>query len=210
MHLLSSIAAFFRDGGMFMYPIALVLLAGAVVAIERWRFLAASARANRALWTKVAQPIEQGDFAGVARLSQASDTALGHVLAQGLAQGTDSPADVERGLDEGLMEMTPLLEKRVHYLATFANVATLLGLLGTIIGLIKGFSAVTGIDPVDKADALSGAISVAMNTTAFGLIVAIPLLLLHTWLATRSNELIDSLEIAAAKLGRSLARHRPS
>jgi biopolymer transport protein ExbB/TolQ len=93
----------------------------------------------------------------------------------------------------------PRLEKRTHYLATFANIATLLGLLGTIVGLISAFTAVANANPADKADMLSASISVAMNTTAFGLIVAIPLLLVHTLLQTKTTEIIDSLEMASVK-----------
>ena len=97
------------------------------------------------------------------------------------------------------MEVMPRLEKRTHYLATFANIATLLGLLGTIIGLIKAFTAVAAANPAEKADLLSASISVAMNTTAFGLMAAIPLLLVHALLQTKTNGLVDSLEMASVK-----------
>jgi biopolymer transport protein ExbB/TolQ len=107
--------------------------------------------------------------------------------------------DVEQAMEESLMEVMPRLEKRTHYLATFANIATLLGLLGTIVGLISAFTAVATANPADKADLLSASISVAMNTTAFGLIVAIPLLLMHTLLQTKTTEIIDSLEMASVK-----------
>ena len=79
------------------------------------------------------------------------------------------------------MEVTPLMQERTHYLATLANIATLLGLLGTIIGLIDAFTAVSTADPAQKAELLSASIAVAMNTTAFGLVAAIPLLLLHSF-----------------------------
>jgi biopolymer transport protein ExbB/TolQ len=102
-------------------------------------------------------------------------------------------------MEESLMEVMPRLEKRTHYLATFANIATLLGLLGTIVGLISAFTAVATANPAEKADLLSASISVAMNTTAFGLIVAIPLLLVHTLLQTKTTEIIDSLEMASVK-----------
>jgi biopolymer transport protein ExbB len=102
-------------------------------------------------------------------------------------------------MEESLMEVMPRLEKRTHYLATFANIATLLGLLGTIVGLISAFTAVATANPAEKADLLSASISVAMNTTAFGLIVAIPLLLIHTLLQTKTTEIIDSLEMASVK-----------
>jgi biopolymer transport protein ExbB/TolQ len=102
-------------------------------------------------------------------------------------------------MEESLMEVMPRLEKRTHYLATFANIATLLGLLGTIIGLINAFTAVSNANPAEKADMLSASISVAMNTTAFGLMVAIPLLLVHTLLQTKTTAIIDSLEMASVK-----------
>ena len=98
------------------------------------------------------------------------------------------------------MEVMPRLEKRTHYLATFANIATLLGLLGTIIGLIAAFTAVANADPSQKATLLSESISVAMNTTAFGLMSAIPLLMFHALLQTRTNEIVDSFEMAGVKL----------
>ena len=97
------------------------------------------------------------------------------------------------------MEIVPQLEKRTPYVAMAANIATLLGLLGTIMGLIQAFTAVANANPAEKADLLSASISVAMNTTAFGLMVAIPLLLIHTVLQTKTTELVDSLEMASVK-----------
>jgi biopolymer transport protein ExbB/TolQ len=111
-------------------------------------------------------------------------------------------------MEEGLMETVPRLEKRTHYLATFANIATLLGLLGTIMGLIQAFTAVANANPADKADMLSASISVAMNTTAFGLMAAIPLLLIYTVLQTKTTELVDSLEMASVKFLNILTEQR--
>jgi biopolymer transport protein ExbB len=102
-------------------------------------------------------------------------------------------------MEEGMMEVMPELVQRTHYLATYANIATLLGLLGTIIGLIDAFTAVAAADPAEKADLLSASISVAMNTTAFGLVAAIPLILIHSYLQTKTARLIDNLEMAAVK-----------
>ena len=106
------------------------------------------------------------------------------------------------------MEAVPRLEKRTPYLATLANIATLLGLLGTIIGLIAAFTAVANADPTEKATLLSQSISVAMNTTAFGLIAAIPLLLLHAMLQTKTTEIVDSLEMAGVKCLNMMASAR--
>ena len=108
------------------------------------------------------------------------------------------------------METVPRLEKRTHNLATFANNATLLGLLGTIKGLIQAFTAVDNAKPPEKADMLSASISVAMNTTAFGLMAAIPLLLIYTVLQTKTTELVDSLEMASVKFLNILTERRGS
>jgi biopolymer transport protein ExbB/TolQ len=98
------------------------------------------------------------------------------------------------------MEIMPKLEKRTPYLAILANIATLLGLLGTIVGLIDAFSAVAAADPAEKGALLSSSISVAMNTTALGLIAAIPLMLIHALLTNKTTEIVDSLEMAAVKV----------
>jgi biopolymer transport protein ExbB/TolQ len=104
--------------------------------------------------------------------------------------------DIDHAMEEGMMEIVPRLEKRTHYIATFANTVTLVGLLGTIIGLIKGFTAVASVNPAEKAAMLSGSISIAMNNTAFALMVAIPFLLIHAFLQARAGEIVDSLEAA--------------
>ena len=98
-----------------------------------------------------------------------------------------------------MMEIIPQLEKRTPYVALASSIATLLGLLGTIMGLIEAFTAVANANPAEKADLLSASISVAMNTTAFGLMVAIPLLITSTILSAKTGEIIDSLEMASVK-----------
>jgi biopolymer transport protein ExbB len=107
--------------------------------------------------------------------------------------------DIEIAMEESMMEIIPQLEKRTPYVALASNIATLLGLLGTIMGLIEAFTAVANANPAEKADLLSASISVAMNTTAFGLIVAIPLLVTNTVLMAKTSEIIDSLEMASVK-----------
>jgi biopolymer transport protein ExbB len=108
--------------------------------------------------------------------------------------------DIEIAMEESMMEIVPQLEKRTPYVALGANVATLLGLLGTIMGLIQAFTAVANANPAEKADLLSASISVAMNTTAFGLMVAIPLLVTHTVLTSKTGQIVDSLEMATVKV----------
>jgi biopolymer transport protein ExbB len=201
MSIYSSIVEFFQDGGLFMYPIVIVLAIGAAIAVERWLYLTNVASSNKSLWAKVTPYIRSGKFKEAVSLTEKSSSDVASLLEYGLKRSTTTNRrdDIEKAMEESLMEIMPRLEKRTHYLATFANIATLLGLLGTIIGLIRAFTAVSGANPAEKADLLSASISVAMNTTAFGLMVAIPLLLLHTLLQTKTTELIDSLEMASVK-----------
>jgi biopolymer transport protein ExbB/TolQ len=212
MDVYSSIVGFFQDGGLFMYPIVIVFAIGAAIAIERWIYLTRASISSKSLWKQITPYLRAGKFNEAVSLVNKSNAAIATVMSYGLKRSatTTSRDDVEKAMEESLMEITPRLEKRTHYLATFANIATLLGLLGTIIGLINAFTAVSGANPAEKADLLSASISVAMNTTAFGLMVAIPLLLFHTVLQTKTTELIDSLEMASVKFLNTIFERKPA
>jgi biopolymer transport protein ExbB/TolQ len=192
---------FFQGGGEFMFPIAVVLVAGLSIAIERWIYLTQVGARNRRLWNSVVPLLQQGNFRQAVALTSNSDAAIGQIMNYGLArvQSARRRDDVEKAMEESLMEVIPKLEKRTHYIATFANLSTLLGLLGTVIGLINAFSAVATVNPAEKANLLSASISVAMNCTAFGLMSAVPLLFIHAFLQTKTTELVDSLEMASVK-----------
>lgn len=201
MNLIEAIVAFFHNGGAFMYPIVVVLALGLAIAGERWVFLTRTALRNRRLWREITPALDEGRFNDAAQLTGERESVIGTILGYGLARirSAGRRDDIERAMEESMLEVTPRLEQRTHYLATFANLATLLGLLGTIIGLIQAFTAVAGADPAEKADLLSASISVAMNTTAFGLMVAIPLLFVHAVLQTKTTQIIDSLEMVSVK-----------
>lgn len=209
METYNAIVQFFQDGGIFMYPIVLIFAVGVAIAIERYIYLSVSQATNRNIWNKLVPLLAKGNFQQVMLTAQKSKAAIGKILTYGYtsSQATRRRDDIETAMEEGLMEVMPGLEKRTHYLATFANIATLLGLLGTIIGLIQAFTAVSNANPTEKADLLSSSISVAMNTTAFGLMVAIPLLLIHTVLQSKTTKLVDSLEMATVKFLNALT-HR--
>ncbi len=204
------IVRFFQGGGEFMIPIALVLAVGLAIALERWIYLTLVAQRNRRVWSEVVPLVQSGNFNQVASVTQGSESAIGQILGYGLARlhGARRRDDIEKAMEESLMEVLPRLEKRTHYLATFANMATLLGLLGTVIGLINAFAAVATVNPAEKANLLSASISVAMNCTAFGLMTAVPLLLLHAVLQTKTTQLIDSLEMASVKFLNAVTERR--
>jgi biopolymer transport protein ExbB/TolQ len=201
MEIYSTVVQFFQAGGLFMYPIVVVLALGAAIALERYIYLTAARATNQRIWRKVMPLLMEGRYQQAIEVTAKSKSALSRILRYGLdrAEHARRRGDVEVAMEEGLMETVPRLEKRTHYLATFANIATLLGLLGTIIGLIQAFTAVANANPAEKADMLSASISVAMNTTAFGLMAAIPLLLIYAVLQTKTTELVDSLEMASVK-----------
>ncbi|MBI5136389.1 MAG: MotA/TolQ/ExbB proton channel family protein [Nitrospirae bacterium] len=199
---MASFLSFFQSGGVFMYFILFVLALGAAIIIERWLVIAGSRVNGPALWDEVGDHLRQGRVTEAAAACERGCTPLHQVLHAGvdaLASAKDRE-DIENAVEEKMMAIMPRLESRLHYLPTLANVATLLGLLGTIMGLIEAFTSVAVADPSQKAALLSKGISLAMNTTAFGLIVAIPLMLLYSALHARTNSLIDTLDQFAFKL----------
>ncbi|MCY0965612.1 MotA/TolQ/ExbB proton channel family protein [Parathalassolituus penaei] len=198
---MDSIIRFFQEGGAFMYPIAVVMAIGLAIAIERLLYLSRERSANRNTFEEILPMLESRDMRAALNYANESNSKLGNIFSAAIARipGSQRREEIEYALEEGLMEALPQLEKRTQYIATLANIATLMGLLGTIMGLIAAFTAVANAAPAEKAALLSQSISVAMNTTAFGLIASIPLLLLHTYLQTKTNEIIDSLEMAGVK-----------
>ncbi len=207
MDTLYAVLRFFQAGGPFMYPILLVLAFGVAIAIERYIYLTYVRARNRGLWKRVLPLLESGNFNAAREVILHSDAAVSRILGYGLnrAEHRGSGEEIQMAMEEGLLEVVPRLEKRTHYLATLANVATLLGLLGTIIGLTEAFSTVAAADPADKANQLSASISIAMNTTAFGLMVAIPMLLIHAVMQTKTSELVDTLEMVTVRLSNLIA-----
>ena len=198
---MNTVIRFFQGGGEFMLPIAMVAVIGLIIAIERYVVLMMANMRNRGLWADISPLIQRGDFKQAVQMATSSASDVGQILSYGLARVSSAKNrdEVEKAMEESLMDVVPRLEKRTHYLATFANLATLLGLLGTVIGLINAFGAVATVNPAEKANLLSASISVAMNCTAFGLMTAVPLLIIHAVLQTKTTELIDSLEMASVK-----------
>ena len=201
MDFIYSMIGFFTTGGPFMYPILIVFAVGAAIAIERYVTLTLVTTRNQSAWSKVQPALMNGDFEKAREMTSKDKSAISQLLGMGLARqgAVRRREDIEIAMEESMMEIIPQLEKRTPYVALASSIATLLGLLGTIMGLIQAFTAVANANPAEKADLLSASISVAMNTTAFGLMVAIPLLITHTVLTSKTGEIVDSLEMASVK-----------
>lgn len=210
MNAFDMIVNFFKQGGTFLYPIAAVFAVGLGFAVERFIYLTRVGGANRRLWAQLAPLFKTGNFRKAMEIAEKSDSALSTIMRYGISRVATArrKEDIEKAMEESLIEVIPALEKRTHYLATLANVGMLMGLLGTVIGLINAFAAVAAVNPAEKAAMLSASISVAMNNTALGLGLAITLLLCHMYLETKTTELVDSLEVASIKFLNSISERR--
>jgi biopolymer transport protein ExbB len=202
MDTIYAVVEFFVAGGFYMYPILFVAAVGAAIALERYVTLSLITKKNQKMWERVQPMIVKGEFDKAREVTGKDDSTISQLLSMGLARqgAVRRREDIEIAMEESMMEIIPQLEKRTPYVALGANIATLLGLLGTIVGLIQAFTAISNANPAEKADLLSASISVAMNTTAFGLIVAIPLLVAHSIITQKTGKIVDSLEMASVKV----------
>jgi len=190
-----------------MYPILLVFLAGLSISLERWFQLSRTRSINQKVWDSLYPMLVKGQLEKVRKAVSKDKSTISNMLGMGLSRqsGVRRREDMEIAMEESMMEIIPRLEKRTPYVALLSNIATLLGLLGTIMGLIQAFTAVANANPAEKADLLSASISVAMNTTAFGLMSAIPLLLFHAKITSTTGQIVDSLEMASVKVLNSIS-----
>lgn len=198
-------------GGVFMLPILMVSIAALALIIERVYTLWLRYRLDEEGFVKgLMHALDEQDFAGaLEECARAENNPLSRVLRAGLLKVHRSDKEIERAMEEEMLRSAPTIRKRIGYLATLGNVATLLGLLGTIFGLIQAFEGVSMADPATKQEILARGISIAMLTTAFGLIVAIPCLLSHAFLQNKSIQMIEGLEEKAFTLFNKIsALHR--
>lgn len=200
-----------KAGGEFMWLILAASLASWVLIIERSFFLFFKYRLNPDQFVnQIIGYLEEKKFS---RAIEACNVETGHPLAEvlkaGLMKANESDKDIQRAMEAATMKVVPTVSKRTSYLSMLANVSTLLGLLGTIVGLIESFRGVAQADAAAKQDILSKGIAVAMYTTAFGLIAAIPSIVAFSFLQNRQNSILMTIETKATDLFNYLsARNR--
>ena len=199
----------FKNGGVFMYIILASLIFGVAIIVERFFFIGVKNRIDTTQFVnKIMQLVQQGGVANAIELCKMLQAALPAIARAGLQEFGKGPKEVQNAFELAAMSEIPRLEKRTHYLSMIANVATLLGLLGTIVGLIQSFEAVASADSSQKAALLSAGISVAMNTTAFGLVVAIPCMVFHSYIQSKTNTLIDEINENISRIYQKLIKPR--
>lgn len=199
-----NIVSFFTDGGAWMLPIGVCSVVGGAITAERFIVLTSSGRINKKeLLNRLKSEILKGDLDRAIAFTSKDNSPLTTIVREGLkaVKSGGSVEEVQTAMDAVALKEVPELEKRIGLLATVSNIATLFGLLGTVMGLIGAFADVANIqDPQLKNKALTQNIAVAMHTTAFGLIVAIPLLGAYGWLMTKSQQIVDELHEASVSI----------
>jgi biopolymer transport protein ExbB/TolQ len=186
-----------------MIPIAFMSVVGLAVIIERFMFLFLKHNMNAvAFMEDIKKHVQTGQIDAAIRVCNNSDgSALARVIKEGLIRANRGPDEIQNALEEIALEVSFEITKRGTLLQNIANIATLLGLLGTILGLIDAFSALATVtDPEQQTKMLIVGISVAMNTTAFGLMVAIPCLLSHVMLSSVTKKILDEIEHYSVKI----------
>lgn len=207
--LFSDIARFFRDGGPAMWAILIFLAAGVAISVERFIFLFSIADMKpEKFMGRIAELIRKGSIEGAIASCADKSAPLARIIEAALRNYRNTERDIQNAVDEMALAELPRLNARTGYLATLANVSTMVGLLGTIFGLIAAFEAVGAADPAEKSVMLANGISMAMNTTAFGLISAIPLLLAHSFLTAKTDSLVDDIDRYSVMVINMLAQAR--
>jgi biopolymer transport protein ExbB len=200
LNLIQEFAKFMDDGGVFMWIILIIWTFGVVIALERFKSLFKYDVDGPSLMNEIKKSILTNDVQSAIQKCTNSKALLPSVMKNGLKRANQTKEQIRDALEASILEVIPTVEKRLHYLALIANVSTLIGLLGTIYGLIQSFAAVASADPASKAQLLAMGISKAMNTTAFGLISAISIMVIHSFLSNKSEKIISEVEQFSVKL----------
>ncbi len=206
---MGEIANAFRDGGVWMYLILVVSIVAIGIIIERFIFLFFKYNINAtAFMAQIQKLVMAGNVDRAIKLCNAAPSAaLPKVVKAGLTRANKGEVAIQNAIEEATLEVIPMITRRTPALLALANIATLLGLLGTIVGLIEAFAALEDAAPEDRQRLLAGGISLAMNTTAFGLVVAIPTMLAHLFLSGISKKIVDEIDQHSVKLENLLVAH---
>ena len=199
---MSEIANAMSEGGVWMYIILAASIVGIGIIIERFIFLFFKYNINaNAFMAQIQKLVMANSIDKAIKLCNAAPSAaLARVIKAGLTRANKGAEEIQNALEEATLEVVPHVQKRTQALQAIANIATLMGLLGTIIGMIGAFAALENVSPEERQSVLGKNIALAMNTTAFGLIVAIPCMAAHVILTGVTKKIIDEIDLYSAKL----------
>jgi biopolymer transport protein ExbB/TolQ len=199
---MDQVAKAFSEGGIWMYVILATSIIGLGIIIERFIFLFFKYNINAtAFMAQIQKLVMAGKIDHAIKLCNAAPTAaLARVIKAGLTKANKGEIEIQNAVEEATLEVIPYIQKRTRTLQAIANIATMMGLLGTIIGMIGAFNDLATVSADKRQEALGLNISLAMNTTAFGLIVAIPCIAAHVFLSNVTKKIIDEIDQYSVKL----------
>ena len=208
MSALKLLADAFHEGGWPMWPILALMITCWGITIERIIYLKKAGIDKEKLLALLKSQIMAGNVQGAVKVCSGNPTPMTRIIQAGLTKFNRPDHEVQAAMDEAALHELPKIEKRTGYLAMLGNVATLVGLLGTILGLIHSFTGVAGVDPSMKATLLAKGISEAMNCTAFGLITAVPALLAFAMLNGWTQGILDDINEVSVQVVNLVVGHR--
>ena len=206
--MIQTLAEFFKDGGPFMFVNVATSAVAIAIIVERILVLAFKLNLNAPpFMSQVQKLILSGRVDSAVRLCDAApNAALSRVVRAGLTRASRGEQEVARSLEEAVLEVTPAISRRIAPLWSLANIATLIGLVGTITGLISTFRSLGAASPEMKQMMLSKGIAEAMNNTAFGLTIAVVCIVAHLMLSSKAKQMIEEIEFNALRLENWLSR----
>ena len=192
---------FIKTGGFFMYLNAVVLIAVLAVTVERFIFLLFKGQINaKGLLEQLRKLIQANNVDRAIRLCSSTNAPLLRVAKAGLVQVHRGEEAISTSVEEALVEVSPEIKKRISSLWSMANISTLVGLLGTVLGLIQAFGALRGLDPSKASAQLAAGISHALHHTAMGLSIAVSAIIFHLILSGMSKKVVSDIELFSMKL----------
>ena len=198
---MSTFLEWFRNGGPVMYFILIIGLVGLAVFLERLYVIVVKSKINgRAFIERVIQLVRAGKAEDAIKLCAQSKAALPDMGLLILRSRSRDEADLQNVADAAALSVIPRLTRRLNYLPMLANVATLIGLFGTIYGLREAFASVASASAAERSARLAAGIAIALNATGFGLLVAIPLTIAHSYLASQAETIVEQVDEFSVRL----------
>ncbi len=206
---MSTLLEYYRSGGPIMHAILAVAVLGLAVFFERVYVLVLRSKGNsREFVERVLKLVESGKDAEAAKICGGTTGAIPHIGDYVLKSQSRTESDLQNVADAAGLAVIPGLTRRLHYLPMLANVATLLGLLGTIFGLREAFSSVAMVSAAERSGKLAAGIAIALNATGFGLLTAVPLSVAHAWLSSQAEGMIERVDEFSVRLINALTARR--
>lgn len=204
---------FFEQGGHFMYVNVCSLTIAVAVMIERTIRLCMSYSINgRLFMEQISKLVANDQIERAIKITSGGDpkkpiqAPLARVVRAGLSKADEGEVEISNALEEAVMETTPLIQKRVASLWSISNISVLIGLVGTILGLISAFKSLGAVSADKRSEVLSAGISEAMNNTAFGLGIAVSCIIAHLLLSSKAKSMIDEVELCSLRMENLLVK----